>query len=241
MKPVVEFFGTNLTLVQNLEFVLRILLSALCGAVFGIERSRRFKEAGVRTHIIVCCAAAVMMMVSKYGFTDLSKMNGAFYDGTRGADPARIAAQVVSGISFLGAGMIFKTGSSVKGLTTAAGIWCTAGIGLAIGAGMYFLGIAATILIYAFQFTFHRLKIGNDLYTSSYIEIVATDSTDFYNAIRNMVEGIDGQIVDFQIARESGRVKYTLHLKTKDKISQSDVGDFFSDYPEIISIISKNQ
>lgn len=236
-----SFLTTQVFSPQNLEFVLRIVLSAICGAVFGIERSKRFKEAGVRTHIIVCCAAAVMMIVSKYGFSDVVDPANKFFVDSRGTDPARIAAQVVSGISFLGAGMIFKTGSSVKGLTTAAGIWCTAGIGLAIGAGMYFLGIAATVLIYSFQFTFHRLKIGNDLYASSYLEIVATDSSDFYTAIKNMVEGLEGQMIDFQISRDGNRVKYSIHIKTKEKITQEDVSEFFTDYPEIISIISKNQ
>lgn len=236
-----SYLNSQFTMAQNLEFVLRIVLSAFCGAVFGIERSKRFKEAGIRTHIIVCCAAALMMIVSKYGFADLSSPDGSFFSGTRGADPARIAAQVVSGISFLGAGMIFKTGSSIKGLTTAAGIWATAGVGLAIGAGMYFLGIIVTILIFAFQFTFHRLKVGNDLYTSSYIEILATDSADFYNAIKNMVQGLDGQIVDFQLSREQGRVKYSLQIRTRESIGQEDIAAFFEDYPEIISIINKKQ
>ena len=80
-----------------------------CAACIGFERSKRFKEAGVRTHIIVCCAAALIMIISKYGFADLTAADGAVYNGTRGADPARVAAQAVSGISFLGAGVIFKT------------------------------------------------------------------------------------------------------------------------------------
>ena len=84
------------------------------------------------------------MIVSKYGFADLTALDSANFHGTRGADPARVAAQVVSGISFLGAGVIFKNGSAVKGLTTAAGIWATAGIGLALGSGMYFIGFAVT-------------------------------------------------------------------------------------------------
>ena len=77
------------------------------------------------------------MIISKYGFADLTAADGAVYNETRGADPARVAAQAVSGISFLGAGVIFKNGNTVKGLTTAAGIWATAAIGLAVGAGMY--------------------------------------------------------------------------------------------------------
>lgn len=134
------YLTSQFSMLQELDFFCRLLLACLCGACIGMERTRRFKEAGVRTHVIVCCAAALMMIVSKYGFADLTSETGAVFNGTRGADPARVAAQVVSGISFLGAGVIFKHGSSVKGLTTAAGIWATAGIGLAIGSGMFILG-----------------------------------------------------------------------------------------------------
>ena len=116
--------------------LLRLVLSCICGGTVGLERTKRLKEAGIRTHCIIASAAALMMLISQYGFGGVYE-NGEFISGVRGADAARIAAQVVSGISFLGAGVIFKNGNSVKGLTTAAGIWATAGIGLAIGCGMY--------------------------------------------------------------------------------------------------------
>ena len=124
-----------LTLFDNLEFFVRLLLSAGLGALVGLERSKRQKEAGVRTHCIIACTSALFMILSKYAFVDLVGV-----DGLRGADPARIAAQVVSGISFLGAGVIFKNGNSIRGLTTAAGMWGTAAVGMAIGAGMYWVG-----------------------------------------------------------------------------------------------------
>ena len=124
-----SYFNSQFTLAQHLDLCLRLVISCLCGAAIGIERSRRFKEAGIRTHIIVCCASALMMVVSKYGFVDLVQ-NGMDYAGTKGADPARIAAQVVSGISFLCAGVIFKNAGTIKGLTTAAGVWITAGIAI---------------------------------------------------------------------------------------------------------------
>ena len=116
------YLNSQFSLMQNLDFVIRILVACLCGFVLGVERSRRFKEAGVRTHMIVCAGAALIMIVSKYGFADLTSASKEMYNGTRGADPARLAAQVVSGVGFLGAGMIFKNGGSVTGLTTAAGI-----------------------------------------------------------------------------------------------------------------------
>ena len=131
------YLNSQFSVLQELDFFIRILAACLCGACIGIERSRRLKEAGIRTHVIVCCAAALLMIVSKYGFADLTSTAGEVFNGTRGADPARVAAQVVSGISFLGAGVIFKHGNTIKGLTTAAGIWATARIGLAIGSGMF--------------------------------------------------------------------------------------------------------
>lgn len=133
----VEYLNSQFSVLQNVDFFIRILAACFCGACIGFERSKRFKEAGIRTHIIVCCASALMMIVSKYGFADLTDAAGTFFNGTRGADPARIAAQVVSGISFLGAGVIFKHGSSVRGLTTAAGLWASACMGLAAGAGYF--------------------------------------------------------------------------------------------------------
>lgn len=123
---------------MHLEIILagRILLAALCGFIVGFERKTHFKPAGIKTHMVVAFAAALMMGISQYGFNGAEKF-----------DAARVAAQVVSGISFLGAGIIIKRHQNIEGLTTAATIWCMAGIGLAIGAGLYISGIFTTILL----------------------------------------------------------------------------------------------
>ena len=102
-----EIMNRNISLLQYLDFFLRILAACACGAAIGVERSWRMKEAGVRTHLLVSCTAALIIIVSKYGFVDLSGAEGTIFAGDRGADPSRIAAQVVSGISFLCAGVIF--------------------------------------------------------------------------------------------------------------------------------------
>ena len=107
--------------IYQLVLTLRIIAAGICGSIIGAERSNRSKSAGVRTHCIVAIGAALMMAISKYGFSDT--VSGEL--GMRGADGARIAAQVVSGIGFLGAGMIFVHKNSITGLTTAAGIWAT--------------------------------------------------------------------------------------------------------------------
>ncbi len=125
-------------------YISRMILAAMCGVCIGWERKNRAKEAGLRTHCIVACGSALIMLVSKYGFLDV------------GADGSRVAAQIVSGIGFLGAGMIFVHKSTITGLTTAAGVWTTAGIGMAMGAGMYSLGIVATIVVLIIQILLHR-------------------------------------------------------------------------------------
>ncbi len=116
------------------EMILRLLLAAVFGALIGIEREYRSKVAGLRTHLLVTIGSALLMLLSKYGF------------GGEG-DPARIAAQIVSGIGFIGAGaIIMDRRHAVHGLTTAAGIWVSSGIGMTVGAGMYALATAATVL-----------------------------------------------------------------------------------------------
>lgn len=134
----------------ELDFLLRILIAGICGGLIGYERNNRLKEAGVRTHLIVALGAALIMVVSKYGFTDVTSLKGI------ALDPSRIAAQIVTGVGFLGAGMIFVRNENVSGLTTAAGIWATAGIGMSIGAGLYFLGLSGTALIVITQILLHK-------------------------------------------------------------------------------------
>lgn len=123
------------------NFILRLCVAGLCGTVIGLDREYRVKDAGFRTHFLVALGSALMMVVSQYGFEGFL----ADHDGTR-FDPGRIAAQVVSGIGFIGAGTIIIHRQLVRGLTTAASLWATAGIGLAAGAEMYVVAGAATLL-----------------------------------------------------------------------------------------------
>ena len=131
--------------IQELEYLLRIILAAVCGGAIGFERERRSKSAGIRTHIIVALSAALMMVVSKYGFFDVIGLGGISLDASR------VAAGVVTAIGFLGVGVIFTHGRTVSGVTTAAGLWATVGVGIAVGAGLYVTGGVATVLIVLFQ------------------------------------------------------------------------------------------
>jgi len=121
------------------EMMLRLGLALLLGGLIGFEREQSNRAAGLRTNILVCVGSALIMLLSRYGFAE--------YVGHTQLDPARLAAQVVSGIGFLGAGVILFNGFSVTGLTTAATLWVVAGIGLAVGAGFYLPAAAATVLV----------------------------------------------------------------------------------------------
>ena len=139
-----DFVFENIS--TELICLINILLSVVLGFVIGFERKHRSKEAGIRTHTVVCLGSALIMVISKYGFIDLEGVN---------SDPARIAAQIVTGIGFLGAGMIVYKKRSVHGLTTAAGIWAASGIGMACGAGLYTVAVGATILLVGAQCFFN--------------------------------------------------------------------------------------
>lgn len=141
----------------QLPWILRLVIASLCGALIGYERAIQRKSAGVRTHIVVAFSSALFMILSKYGFADLMKISGMEYDASR------IAAQIVSGISFIGAGTILVKKSQISGLTTAAGVWATAAIGMAIGSGLYFLGIIATAILFIVQMIFHDDTIINKI------------------------------------------------------------------------------
>ncbi|MFL1873741.1 MgtC/SapB family protein [Hansschlegelia beijingensis] len=125
------------------ELVLRLVAAAAAGSIVGFERERLMWAAGLRTHMLVCVGACLAMIVSAHGFGDvLGQSHVAF-------DPSRVAAQVISGVSFLGAGTILLRGEMVHGLTTAASIWSVAAVGLAIGGGLYIEGAATTVIVIA--------------------------------------------------------------------------------------------
>ena len=125
---------------MTMDFVLRLVVAGILGVLIGLEREYRAKEAGYRTHFLVAVGSALLMIVSQHGF------DGMLGKECVGLDPSRIAAQIVTGIGFIGAGTIILNRQIVRGLTTAAGIWATAGIGMCAGAGMYALAISATVL-----------------------------------------------------------------------------------------------
>jgi putative Mg2+ transporter-C (MgtC) family protein len=131
-----------MNVLSHQDVLIRLLLAAFLGSVIGFERERLLWAAGIRTHMVVCVGACLIMIVSAFGFGDSLTSNNVVLD------PSRVAAQVVSGIGFLGAGAILARGEIVRGLTTAASIWTVAAIGLAVGGGLYFAaGISTAVII----------------------------------------------------------------------------------------------
>ena len=232
-----DLFLGNLSLPQNIDFCLRLLLACICGASIGVERSRHFKEAGVRTHVIVCMGAALAMIVSKYGFVDLTLAGGDPFPGTRGADPARVAAQVISGISFLGAGVIFKREGLVRGLTTAAGIWITAAIGLAVGSGMLMVGLFTAVVVCVLQVIMHKFIFGPDAYATNQLHFTVKNGYDFNHALNEQMEKWDGTVLEsaFALNQEDGTTDYDLTVRRRKEISYAEMKEFIAQHEEIIS------
>ena len=136
-----NFFDRGSAMLASNEIILRLALAAVLGSAIGIERERLAWAAGLRTHMLVSVGSTLIMIVSAFAFSDALGQNHVELD------PSRIAAQVVSGIGFLGAGTILLRGEFVRGLTTAASLWTVAAVGLAVGGGLYLAAVSATVLI----------------------------------------------------------------------------------------------
>ena len=232
------FFGDTITMKMILDFFLRMIVSCACGFAIGAERASRFKEAGIRTHVLVALTACGLMILSKYGFADLlASQNDAM--GILGADPARIAAQIVSGVGFLGAGVIFKTGNSIKGLTTAAGIWATAAIGMSIGTGMYYLGIFGTVIIMLLQYVMHRFPYGVDGYATNVVSITVAPAEEQDRIIQRLMSDLDMKVTETGIHKHpNGNMTYNLTVLSTQFISYDDCKKYMEEYPEILAFDS---
>ena len=206
---------------MEFRILLDLLLSVALGFVIGMERKLRSKEAGIRTHTIVCFGAALMMVVSMYAFGDE-------------ADSARVAAQIVSGVGFLGAGMIVYRQHEVRGLTTAAGVWATAGIGMACGGRLYVVAVGATALLIAVQCVLH-LRVRAFLQKKSYsVKIVFLQSKDENLQIKELFA--TDRFNKLVINRENGQVTYSATLHTEKEFSSTWLNQLMEEHPFILSV-----
>ncbi len=228
MNNLFQEFITDLN--DNGFLLLRMIIASICGVFIGFERSRRQKDAGIRTHMIVALGAALAMIVSKYGFFDLLE-----FEGLR-ADASRIASNVITGVGFLGAGVIFVKDVSIKGLTTAAGIWATASVGLAIGSGMYTVGIGASVLMIVFQLVFHRFfsKLEN---TVNEFTVVINDSPDAVKKFRKMLEDNKLTLEKCKMTRNSdSSVSLDITIKKARTTSMDEIMLIAEQNEDIISV-----
>jgi len=203
------------------RLLLDLLLSVVLGFIIGLERKLRLKEAGIRTHTIVCVGSALMMVVSLHAF------GGA-------ADSARVAAQIVSGVGFLGAGMIVYKQHEVHGLTTAAGVWATAGVGMACGGQKYVIAVGATLILLIVQCIFH-LNLGifrTKRYYSVKIEFVQSDDE---NLKIKEIFGTD-RFNELILLRDGEMVRYSATLNTDKEFSSTRLKQIMVENPFILSI-----
>ncbi|MDU2197248.1 MAG: MgtC/SapB family protein [Peptostreptococcaceae bacterium] len=215
----------------QLEYIVRVLVAGFCGAMIGYERKNKLKEAGIRTHFIVALTSALIIIISKYGFYDIVGTPGI------GLDPARVAAQVVSGVGFLGAGLIFIRNQSISGLTTAAGMWATAGIGLAIGCGLYLLGIVSSIIILIAQFLLHRSRWWIRLPIAEQLLIKIRNTDDSVTYIEEKLKNDRIDIINMKVNNlDEFFLEVTIYAKLPKGYNKTNLIKLFNDNPLIKSL-----
>ena len=211
------------------DFILRLFVAGILGAVVGLDREYRAKEAGYRTHFLVSLGSALIMVVSQYGFQDVILENSV------SLDPSRVAAQVVSGIGFIGAGTIIIHRQLVRGLTTAASLWATAGIGLAAGAHMYIVAAAATVLtLFALEvltLVFGGLGRRRTMVVFSAASRAAVD--DMFNELQSREYAVISYEVEAQRSADGIVYRATLVIRAKGNADEDRYVDLLRENPDI--------
>lgn len=204
---------------MDVECALRLIVACLCGAVIGFERTRRYKGAGIRTHMIVALGAALFVIVSRYGFIDVVGKEGVQ------VDVARVASNVVTGVSFLGAGLINTRGDMIHGLTTAAGVWVVAAIGLAVGSGLYVLGIFGTLLVLVLQWIFHqRVTLAYDSLITNKIIVNMEDDPKAFQQFLDVMKSHSIRVDGNHIKRHKDMtLTYTLEVQMPRNLESEDL------------------
>ena len=195
-------------MISHLDMIIRIAVGAGLGGIIGFERDLHRRQVGLRTHLIVAMASATFMVISSH-FVPFQH-----YDPNTHveADVSRIAASVVSGIGFLAGGAILKTGLTIQGLTTAAGLWLVTAIGMACGAGMYIEGVAATVMG-LIALTFFRLfEDKNDMLIRRYVSVIITDREDCILHLTQRLNTLGIKISDFDYQKRIAENRVSLHF-----------------------------
>lgn len=216
---------------MDMELVLRCLLACICGFVVGFERTKHQKAAGIRTYIIVAVGAALFTIISKYGFTD------AIGNGLR-VDVSRVACNIVTGVGFLGAGTIFMRGNRIQGLATSAGIWAMAAIGMAIGTGMYLVGIVATVIVFGVQTFFSKFAHGRfGIKIPGKLIVNMNDDEKTLERLEKVLEKAQIEISSSHIKRNKDHMlTYTFGLQMPEGIDVQEIVEQISKIKSVRSI-----
>lgn len=225
----------------ELTMVLRLIVAAILGGIVGMERGSGDRPAGFRTHILVCVGSALFMLVSIYGFDDIAPVTTNLEDdiGTR-RDTARIAAQVVSGIGFLGAGTILHEGLTIKGLTTAASLWIVSAIGLAVGSGMYLLSIVATMLTMLTLVTFRtwEKRFAGNRSERRFIRVVTRNTPGIITEITGYLAecGIKVKTLNVKSDNKNNNIILEIYLKIDKNIDMGMVADGIQNIDGVLTL-----
>lgn len=204
------------------EIIIRILLGALLGGIIGFERQTHGRPAGFRTHLLVSVASTLLMIISEYyhylGIHDPSYIR---------IDPARIAAGAITGVGFLGAGVIVKTGVNIQGLTTAACLWIVSAIGLSIGSGLYLAGILSFVITFLTLWTLRMVERKMTIISYKFVTVVMEgqgDEDGIASAIKRCNASIKG--IDYEIDIEKGETIYHITVSfTDDAVTRKILGE----------------
>lgn len=229
----IEFLGDYLYATPNggnffVTCAVRIFLAMLCGAVIGYERTKRQKGAGIRTHVIISLGAVAMMLVSKYGFYDQIGIG-------INADASRIASNIMTGMGFIGAGVIFVKNTSIKGLTTAAGLWATTGVAMAIGTGMYEVGVMVTAVMLFSQMLLHVWFRRVDTAGATDLTVTLRCTDGAYGRLKERLVAL-GAVIESCKYKRDGEATLRVVAKIHDGMNVEDVLAMAESNEDIISI-----
>lgn len=208
-------------MISPYEIIFKLLLGALLGGIIGFERQTHGRPAGFRTQLLVCVACVLIMIISESYF-----VQSVVRPEYARIDPTRIAAGAMTGVGFLGAGVILKTGVSIQGLTTAACIWIVSAIGLAIGAGQYVAGITGFVITFISLWFLRLMEIKIPTMAYKYVTVV-TDNSGDEKTIASIFEdrGFKINKMDYDIEITNNEKKYIFTMSSKDGISMKEVID----------------